>query len=91
MADQQQIVRFTGNVQGVGFRFTACRVARGFAVTGTARNCRDGSVECVVEGSQREIDAFVAELAEAMAGCIRRYTSQFAPHTGGFSSFTVAF
>ncbi len=91
MADQQQIVRFTGNVQNVGFRFMACRVARGLAVTGTVRNCRDGSVECVVEGDEREIDAFIAELTSTMAGYVRSHTSQLAPHTGAFSSFTVAF
>jgi len=91
MANQRRIVRFTGSVQGVGFRFTACRVAQRFAVTGTVGNCRDGSVECVVEGDEREIDAFVAELAEAMAGYILSHTSEMGPHTGEFSSFTVAF
>ena len=91
MADQRRIVRFTGSVQGVGFRFTACRVAQRFAVTGTVRNCHDGSVECVVEGEAKEIDAFIAELAEAMAGYIRSHTSEIAPHTGEYSTFTVGF
>ncbi len=91
MADQRQIVRFTGNVQGVGFRYTACRAARRFAVTGTVRNCRDGSVECVVEGSQEEIEAFVTDLAEAMAGYIREQTSQIGPPAGEFVDFSVSF
>ena len=29
-------IRFTGRVQGVNFRWTTCRVAAGFAVTGWA-------------------------------------------------------
>jgi acylphosphatase len=91
MADERRIVRFTGSVQGVGFRFTACRVAARYAVTGTVRNCGDGSVECVVEGGKKEIDAFVAELAETMAGYIRSHTSETCPQTGEFSTFTVAF
>ena len=91
MADQRRIVRFTGSVQGVGFRFTACRVAQRFAVTGTVRNCRDGSVECVVEGDEREIDAFVAELTEAMAGYIRSHTSEAGPATDQYDRFSVAF
>ena len=91
MADQRQIVRFTGNVQGVGFRFAACRVAGRYGVTGTVRNYPDGSVECVVEGDAEQVDAFVGELAETMAGYIRSHTSEPAPHTGEFSSFTVAF
>lgn len=91
MADQRQIVRFTGNVQGVGFRYTACRAARVFAVTGTVCNCRDGSVECVVEGDQEEVEAFVADLVETMAGYIREHTIQIAPDSGEFAGFSVIF
>ena len=58
-------------------------------MTGTVGNCHDGSVECIVEGDAKEIDAFVAELAETMAGYIRAHASQVAPHTGGFQGFTV--
>jgi len=41
-------IHFFGNVQGVGFRYTTCSVARGFDVTGFVRNCSNGSVELVV-------------------------------------------
>jgi len=91
MADQQHIVRFSGNVQGVGFRFTACRVAGRYAVTGIVRNCPDGSVQCIVEGDEKEIEAFVADLAKTMTGYIDEQTRQVAPHTGKFQGFTVAF
>ena len=88
---EQRIVIFAGNVQGVGFRFTACRVAGNYDVTGAARNCADGTVECVVEGEASEIDAFVAELSVSMAGCIRRKTEQTAPASGRFDSFGVTY
>jgi acylphosphatase len=87
--NQQRIVRFFGDVQGVGFRYTACRTAAGHDVTGYVRNDPDGSVECVVEGEPGEIDAFVAELSERMSGFIRRTNQQTAPASGRFSTFGV--
>ena len=91
MAAEQRIVRFTGRVQGVGFRFTACRAAGGYDVTGHVRNCPDGSVECVVEGPADQIDAFLADLTMRMDGYVRDVGQQTAPATGQFSSFTVRF
>ena len=91
MGNEQRMIQFAGNVQGVGFRFTACRTAGRYDVTGTVRNCSDGSVECVVEGEQREIDAFLGELAEAMSGYIDGQISQTADYSGKYSSFSVAF
>lgn len=90
MAEQRTVI-FKGRVQGVGFRYTACRVAGGFAVTGTVRNCPDGSVECVVEGERKEIDAFLNELSEAMGNTIRKRTEQTAPASGRYSSFGVSY
>ena len=91
MTDEQRIVRYSGNVQGVGFRFTAVRAAQGFDVTGCVRNLPGGRVECLVEGDAKEIDAFLSELAERMAGHIRDRQQQTAPRSGRYHSFTVAF
>lgn len=91
MTGEQRIVVFSGMVQGVGFRYTACRVAGGFDVTGTVRNLPDGGVECVLEGDAAEIDAFLESLAQRMNGYIRKQTQQMAPYTGKYASFTVAY
>jgi acylphosphatase len=42
---------YSGNVQGVGFRYTTKTVATGFEVTGTVRNLLDGRVELIAEGT----------------------------------------
>ncbi len=49
---------YSGNVQGVGFRYTVKSVATGFEVTGTVRNLPDGRVELVAEGAMDELKAF---------------------------------
>jgi len=90
MGKEQRIVHFSGTVQGVGFRFTACRVAGRHAVSGYVRNLPDGRVECVAEGETAEIDAFLSDLADAMSGYIRRQTRSTAPYTGGYDRFGVS-
>jgi len=46
-------VFFSGRVQGVGFRFTACHLARRFKdLTGYVRNLGDGRVEILAEASE---------------------------------------
>lgn len=91
MAAEQRIIRFIGRVQGVGFRWTTCRVAEGYDVVGAVRNCSDGSVECVAEGTPAEIDAFIQELSGRMTGHIRDVQQQTAPASGTFDGFSVRF
>lgn len=83
-------VFYSGQVQGVGFRFTTRQTASNFAVTGWVRNLPDGRVELLAEGEATEIAAFLTRLAETMAGCIDS-TEQFdEPATGEFNSFEIA-
>lgn len=53
-------LRMFGRVQGVGFRFYMERKAHELNVTGWVRNCRDGSVEAVVQGAPEAVDAMIA-------------------------------
>ena len=91
MAKERRVILFSGTVQGVGFRYTACRSAAGFDVTGAVRNLRDGRVECVVEGEADEIDAFLADLRERMSDYIEDLIQQTLPFSGQFSRFGVSF
>lgn len=91
MANQQRIVTFHGNVQGVGFRYTACRVAGRYDVAGYVRNMPDGTVQCILEGQAGQIDEFLAELSEEMGGYIRKQTQQTAPFSGQFKGFGVKY
>jgi acylphosphatase len=83
-------VRYTGRVQGVGFRYTAQRVAEEFPISGYVGNLRDGTVEVVVEGSPEDVDSFLAALARQMAGYIEETVVQEQP-CSGYSSFRVRY
>ncbi|MBA3963182.1 MAG: acylphosphatase [Chthoniobacterales bacterium] len=56
---------FEGNVQGVGFRWSVKRVAKGFDVTGWVRNLADGRVELQVSGDEAEVRAFVEAIGQS--------------------------
>lgn len=65
-------VRFSGHVQGVGFRYTTLQVAKEFEVAGYVKNEADGSVLVEAEGRAREVDGFILAVEERMHGYVRK-------------------
>lgn len=53
---------FTGRVQGVGFRYKVCYIARTYGMTGFACNEYDGSVTVEIQGSRERIDDLIGIL-----------------------------
>lgn len=82
-------IYYSGNVQGVGFRFSTMRVAGGYQVTGFVRNMMDGRVEVLAEGDADEVDRFIEGIADAMSGYIRDTRIIDEPYTGRFSRFDI--
>lgn len=64
-------ILFEGRVQGVGFRFTARRIAQSCQIKGWVKNRPDGKVEAEVEGEEESLRKFLAGLKESFAGFIR--------------------
>ena len=91
MPRQRRLVHFSGSVQGVGFRFTARRLAQQFDVTGYVKNLPDGRVEIIVEGLPDQIDAFLQTIHEQMGNYIRNADQQITTATDEFSSFEIRF
>jgi len=58
---------YEGRVQGVGFRWSAKELARGYDVLGTVRNLPDGTVEMIVAGERGEVTDFLRDLREDSA------------------------
>lgn len=85
------MIKFYGHVQGVGFRWTATRIAADYAVSGWVKNLPDGCVELLVEGKPAETERFLSDLRSQMSGYIRNEESSTAPATGEFSGFTVKY
>jgi acylphosphatase len=58
-------VLYSGQVQGVGFRYSVKSVATGFDLTGTIRNLPGGGVELIAEGAKDELEAFRQAIRES--------------------------
>lgn len=82
-------VHYSGRVQGVGFRWNACNIARGFQVTGFVRNLPDGRVQLVAEGARGEVDRLLAGIADSMAGNIQHAETVVSRATGEYQDFTT--
>jgi acylphosphatase len=83
-------VHYRGRVQGVGFRYTAERIAAGMPITGYVKNLPDGTVELVAEGEADQVDGFLAAIAERMADYITRTTMSDEPCCG-YRDFRVRY
>jgi acylphosphatase len=86
---QRRHVIYSGNVQGVGFRYAALRAAEGYDVTGFVRNLPDGDVELLVEGTADQVQVLLDDVAGQMAAYITRADETTSPATGEFQGFTV--
>jgi acylphosphatase len=83
-------VRYTGRVQGVGFRYTAQHLAQSFAVAGSVRNLRSGDVELMAEGAEEEVEAFLAAIAHHFAGHIEQtFVQDVVP--GNYKGFSIRY
>ena len=82
----------SGRVQGVGFRYWACREAEGLGLVGWVRNNDDGSVEIVAEGEASALDRFAAWLEAGPPGAfVERLDRRPIAPTGYYTSFIVEF
>lgn len=76
-----------GRVQGVGFRYTVRQLAAQYGLTGTVRNCSDGSVEAVLQGEPDRVQSCLDDIAAEFKGYIHDTASSeqvFNPHVTDF-------
>lgn len=89
MSDLRCQTDYSGNVQGVGFRATALRIAQTLRITGWVRNEPDGSVRLVAEGPEQEIRTLHERINDSMGHLIHRKTDTFSTSLGEFERFEI--
>jgi acylphosphatase len=80
---------FEGRVQGVGFRYTTAAAARTCRINGYVRNCADGTVELLAEGSADAVERLLRSLGESFAGHIERQFVEELELPEQFDSFEI--
>ncbi len=62
-------VRYEGDVQGVGFRYTVCGIVRQLSgVTGGVENAMDGAVLLVAEASENQLKQLLLQIQTSRLG-----------------------
>lgn len=82
---------FSGRVQGVGFRYTAQRLAGRFAVAGYVRNLDDGRVELVASGDPAEIEELITSIEREMGRNIQDISRGPIDLSTPLSGFTIRY
>ena len=80
---------FSGEVQGVGFRYTVKSFAARYAVTGYVKNLADGRVELVMEGTDDHMGRLLADINMQMAGHIDHVDISVTPATAEMVGFSI--
>ena len=79
-------------VQGVGFRFTAERIALSLGLCGWVKNIFNGGVEVVSEGEEADLVLFLDKIKN---GSMKRYITntdvEWQKPTGEFADFSINF
>lgn len=81
-----------GEVQGVGFRYSAAREARSLGLSGWVRNAEDGSVEVWAEGDRASLQEFFAWLRRGPeTAWVSAVTRNEEKPRGVYSTFSIVF
>ena len=82
---------FIGRVQGVGFRFTAHRIAKRCQLTGFVRNLSDGTVEMLAQGQPEDVDDCIRDIEESFSGYVRETKTEEIPPDTRYRNFKITF
>ena len=84
-------VIFIGRVQGVGFRYTARRIAHRHQLSGFVRNLPDGTVEMFAQGPAQDIDDCIQDIKEYFGDYLRDTRIQEIPTDPKYKNFRITF
>jgi acylphosphatase len=85
-----RLVRYSGQVQGVGFRYTTADMARDHPVTGYVKNLDDGRVELYVEGKPAAVDKFLEAVRTYWKRNIEKEQKEEKSAGGKYRRFEIA-
>jgi acylphosphatase len=91
MAITAKHVIFKGRVQGVGFRWTAHRIALRYDLTGYVKNLPDGTVEMLAQGDIKEIQSCLDEIDDSFGGYIRNTQVNNVAPDETYTDFRITF
>jgi acylphosphatase len=88
---KQVHVYYSGRVQGVGFRFTAERIANDLGLSGWVKNLPSGKVELLAEGEEKTLKQLLEKIDSYFSNYIIDKQISWLPASGEFAGFEIKF
>ncbi|MFB9859827.1 acylphosphatase [Salinicoccus siamensis] len=87
---ETRMIVVIGKVQGVGFRYSAKRIADRFGITGYAANVRD-YVEIYASGRKDDLDEFTEEIIKGASPTsqVDDHSIKKMPYDSSYSNFST--
>ena len=83
---------FSGRVQGVGFRYTAEKIALELGLVGWVKNLSDNRVEVVCEGTEDQIKRLLEDIKQSFLGAyVKKIDCDWEKPTGKFKDFRIEY
>jgi len=82
---------YSGQVQGVGFRFTVLNIANDLGICGWVKNLPDSRVELVAEAEEGVLKDFLERIKKDFSVYIREVDMQWLSASGEFKEFRIEF
>jgi len=88
--DQVHVV-YSGDVQGVGFRYYVRRFASDLELAGWVKNLSNGCVELLAQGEKKLLEQLLAEVDSHFSGHIREKEISYQKPDKIFSDFQITY
>lgn len=84
-------ITFSGRVQGVGFRYTAHRIALQHDLTGYVKNLPNGCVEMFAQGPADDVERCLIDIQRHFEGYISNVNLEDMPLSPTYDRFIITF
>lgn len=92
MAENKTLsLRLEGVVQGVGMRYFIYNTAKNYGIHGYVKNMPDGSVDCVAQGKEDDIESFVKYIKNHSPGNITDMDKEYVEDEEHYAGFEITF
>ncbi len=83
-------IKVYGEVQGIGYRYFAKRLASQYEILGWVKNNIDGTVELDIEGEKNNIEEYIRKLkTEHPWATVTNIEIEWLSYTGNYSNFFI--
>ena len=87
--EKQVHIYYSGQVQGIGFRYTLQDLANNQKVRGWVKNLDDTRVEVLVEAEEDTLNSFLQQVNQHFSRYIQDVNIEWLPASGEFRDFRV--